>query len=564
MNTSVWIAIGQIGLLVLALAAVHHPFGAYMARVYTSPRHTRVEKLLYKVVKVDPDADQRWSSYLLSVLGFSAASVLVLFGLARTQHLLPLSIGMEPMDPFGAWNSAVSFTSNTNWQWYSGEESAGHLLQMAGFTVQNFVSAAVGMAVAVALVRGFARSQAGGRIGNFWSDLTRGVLRILLPVAFVAAIILAVGGVIQNFSPHEALTTLEGGTQYALGGPVASQEAIKLLGTNGGGFFNANAAHPFENPTAFTDLLLVFLLLVIPFSLCRTFGLMVGDRKQGFAILGVMGGLWAASVSLLTWAEMHGGGIVPQLVGSAAEGKEMRFGIPASALFAASTTATSTGAVNTMHANLTGPGGGVAVTNILLGEVIPGGVGAGLYGMLVLAVLAVFVAGLMVGRTPEYLGKKIGRGEMTIVSLYVLTTPALVLIGTAVAIALPAGRESLSTGLVDGLAGNTAAHGLTEMLYGFASAANNNGSAFASLDAGTPFLNTALGLAMLFGRFIPIALVLSLAGRLSAARTVPPSAGTLATGTPLFSGMLASIALIVVGLTFVPVLALGPILESLS
>jgi len=553
--TAAWIAVGQILVLIAALVAVHAPLGGYMARVFTSPRHLRVEQVGYRVLRVDPDAEQRWSTYLLSVLGFSLASLLLLFGLARLQDRLPLSLGVSPMEPAGAWNTAVSFTTNTNWQWYSGEQAAGHLLQMGGLTVQNFVSAAVGIAVVAALIRGFARSGADGRVGNFWSDLVRTSVRILLPMAFVGAALLIAMGVIQNFASHTEITTLAGGSQHVLGGPVASQEVIKQLGTNGGGFFNANSAHPLENPTPLSNLLAIFLMLVIPFSLPRTFGIMVGDRRQGRAILAAMGSLWALAVGLLTWAELSGPGVVPQLAGAAMEGKETRFGLAASALFAASTTGTSTGAVNAMHDSLTAPGGGVTIFNMLLGEVAPGGVGSGLYGMLVLAIVAVFIAGLMVGRTPEYLGKKIGRHEITLVALYVLTMPAIVLLGTAVAIATPAGQVGIQ---------EAGPHGLSEVLYAFSSAANNNGSAFAGLTVATPFYNTLLGLAMLLGRFVPLALVLALAGRFASQTKTPPGSGTLPTHQPLFVGLLVAVTLVVVGLTFIPVLSLGPIAEALS
>jgi len=549
------VVVAQVLLVVAVLAAVHVPLGDYMARVFSSPRHLAVERAGYRVMRVDPDAEQRWSTYLLSVLGFSLAGVLLLYGLARLQHVLPLSVGAPPMDPAGAWNTAVSFVTNTNWQWYSGEVAAGHLLQMTGLAVQNFVSAAVGLAVAVALVRGFARSGADGRVGNFWSDLVRGSVRILLPLAFVAALALVAGGVVQNLHAHTEVTTLSGATQSVLGGPVASQEAIKELGTNGGGFFNANSAHPLENPAPWTNVLQVVLLLLVPFSLPRTFGVLVGDRRQGWAVLAVMGTLWAGAVALLTWAETAGPGLAPTAAGAALEGKEARFGTAASALFAASTTGTSTGAVNAMHDSLTAPGGGVTLVNMLLGEVAPGGVGSGLYGMLVLAVVAVFLAGLMVGRTPEYVGKKIGQREITLVALVVLTMPAVVLVGTALAVTSPAGLAGIQ---------ESGPHGLSEVLYAFASAGNNNGSAFAGLTTATPFYNTLLGLAMLVGRFVPIALVLALAGRLASQRAVPPSAGTLPTHQPLFVGLLVTVTLVVVGLTFVPVLALGPVVESLS
>ncbi|QDB79058.1 potassium-transporting ATPase subunit KdpA [Georgenia wutianyii] len=555
MNDEVAAAAGQLALLVAVLLVLQRPVGSYLVWALQSPRHLRVERAAYRLMRVDPDADQRWNTYLFSVLGFSLASVLLLYGLARLQHLLPMSLGADPMEPAGAWNAAVSFVTNTNWQWFSGEQAAGHLLQMSGFAVQNFLSAAVGIAVAVAVVRGFARSAADHRVGNFWADLVRTVGRVLLPVAFVGALLLVATGVVQNLAGPAELTTLGGASQHALGGPVASQEVIKQLGTNGGGFFNANAAHPLENPTPVSNLLQVLLMLLIPFSLPRAFGLMVGSKRQGWAVLAAMGVLWLGSVALVTWAEMSGPGLVPEAAGGAMEGKEQRFGTAASALFAASTTATSTGAVNSMHDSLTAPGGGVVMLNMLLGEVSPGGVGSGLYGMLVLAVVAVFVAGLMVGRTPELLGKKIGPGEMTLASLNILTMPAVVLLGAALAISTAAGRAGIQ---------EAGPHGLSEMLYAVASAGNNNGSAFAGLTVSTPFYNTLLGLAMLLGRFVPIALVLALAGRLAAQRTVPAGAGTLPTQGALFVVLLVGVTLVMVALTFVPVLALGPVTESLS
>lgn len=550
-----WTAVGQISLLVAALAAVHLPLGAYLAHVYTSPRHLKVERLGYRLMRVDADAEQRWTSYLFSLLGFSLVSLLALYALGRLQEHLPMNLGVSAFDPAGAWNTAVSFVANTNWQWYSGEAAAGHVFQMVGLAVQNFVSAAVGISVAIALVRGFARSGTDGRVGNFWSDLTRTCVRVLLPMALLAAIALLATGVIQSFDPHTAVQTLSGGSQHLLGGPVASQEAIKELGTNGGGFFNANSAHPLENPTPVSNLLEIFLILVIPFTLPRAFGLMVRDTRQGFAIVSVMGSLFLAGAALLTWAEMSGPGLAAQAAGGALEGKELRFGPAGSALFAAATTGTSTGAVNSMHDSLTAPGGGIAMFNMLLGEIAPGGVGSGLYGMLVLAIVAVFIAGLMVGRTPEYLGKKIGRQEITLVALYILTVPLLVLVGTALAISLPAGQVGIQ---------EAGPHGLSEVLYAMTSAANNNGSAFAGLTVATPFYNTLLGVLMLVGRFVPIALVLALAGRFSSQKTVPATAGTLPTHQPLFAGLLGSVALVVVGLTFIPVLSLGPIVESLS
>lgn len=548
-------AIAQVAVLVLALAVAVPLLGRHLAHLYTSERHLAVERVTYRALRVDPDADQHWRSYAMAVLGFSLVGVLSLYAFGRLQQHLPLSLGFGALPADGSWNTAVSFVTNTNWQWYSGEAALGHLMQMSGLTVQNFVSAAVGMSVAAAFARALARNLAGGRVGNFWTDLVRTVVRVLLPVSVVAAVLLVLFGAVQNLLEPQTVHTLTGGSQAVTGGPVASQEAIKELGTNGGGFYNANSSHPFENPTPFTDILEILLLLVIPFSMAWAFGIIVGDRRQGGAVLAVMTLLWGASVALLTWAEMAAPGTAPQLAGGAMEGKETRFGEAASALFAASTTATSTGAVNAMHDSLTAPGGGVAMFNMLLGEVAPGGVGSGLYGMLMLAVVTVFLAGLMVGRTPEYLGKKIGRQEIVLVACYVLTMPVLVLVG--IAVALTAG---------DGLAGLQEAgpHGLSEALYAIASAANNNGSAFGGLTSGTPFWNTLLGLCMLLGRFLPIVLVLALAGRFAAARQLPPSAGTLPTNKPLFAVLLTGVALVVVGLTFVPVLVLGPVVESLS
>ncbi len=547
-------AVLQVSVLVAALAAVHVPLGDYMARVYGSRRHLGVERAVYRLAGVDAEADQRARVYAVALVGFSLASTLLLYAFLRLQHLLPLSLGFDGIEPAGAFNTAVSFVTNTNWQWYSGESAMGHLVQMAGLAVQNFLSAAVGMAVAVALVRGFARSQT-DRVGNFWVDLVRGTVRIVLPFAFVAAVVLVLGGAVQNFAGAQEVTTLTGGAQSVVGGPIASQEAIKDLGTNGGGFFNANSAHPFENPTPWTNLLEVFLLLVIPFSLPRTFGSMVGDRRQGFAIVSVMAGIWLALVAVVSWAERNALGTVPAAAGGAMEGKETRFGEAASALFAVSTTGTSTGSVNSFHDSFTGLGGGVLLLNMMIGEVAPGGVGAGLTGMLVLAVLTVFLAGLMVGRTPTYLGKRIGRREVTLVSLYVLTMPALLLVGAAVTAAVPALREASVQ--------DPGAHGLSEILYAYASAANNNGSAFAGFGAATTYQNTVLGLVMLAGRFVPIVLVLALAGTLARQHSVTPSAATLPTHTPLFAGLLSFVVLVVAGLTFLPGLSLAPVSEAL-
>ena len=538
--------------LVAALVAVHRPFGDHMYRVVAGTRSSLLERGIYRLVGVNPAAEQTWGVYARSVLAFSAVSLLFLYAFQRLQNHLWLSLGFDPVVPHGAWNTAVSFVTNTNWQWYSGESTMGHLVQMAGLAVQNFVSAAVGIAVAVALVRGFARSRT-GELGNFWVDLTRVTLRILLPIAVLGALALMLGGVVQNLSGGTDVTTLTGGTQTVTGGPVASQEVIKELGTNGGGFYNANSAHPFENPTAWTNWLEIFLILVIPFSLPRVFGRMVGQKRQGYAIVAVMAILAVASITLTNVFELTGDGTVPQAVGAALEGKEVRFDVSNSATFAAATTLTSTGAVNSFHDSYTALGGMMTLGNMMLGEVAPGGVGAGLYGLLILAVITVFVAGLMVGRTPEYLGKKIGAREIKFASMYFLITPALVLAGTAAAFA----TGNASTAL------NVGPHGLSEVLYAFTSASNNNGSAFAGITVNTPWWNIALGLCMLLGRFLPVIFVLALAGSLARQQPTPASEGTLPTHRPLFVGMVVGVTVVLVALTFLPALALGPLAEGL-
>ncbi|MEU9918239.1 potassium-transporting ATPase subunit KdpA [Streptomyces sp. NPDC051001] len=552
---------GVLQLLALtgALALVHIPLGNYMAKVYTSDRHWRVEKWIYKGIGADPTTEMRWPAYLRGVLAFSAVSVLFLYLLQRLQGVLPGSLGFASIDPDQAFNTAVSFVTNTNWQSYYGEQAMGHVVQTAGLAVQNFVSAAVGIAVAVALVRGFARSRT-GELGNFWSDLVRGVVRILLPGAFLAAIVLVACGVIQNFSGiHEVGQFLNGhsmgGSQQWNGGAVASQEAIKEIGTNGGGYFNANSAHPFENPTPFTNLFEIFLILAIPFALPRTFGLMVGSVKQGYAILATMATIWIGFTALMMWTEFAHHGPAFDIAGGAYEGKEVRFGVGGSSIFATATTLTSTGAVDSFHSSFTGLGGGIAMLGMMLGEIAPGGTGSGLYGMLIMAIIAVFIAGLMVGRTPEYLGKKIGTREIKLAACYILVTPALVLVFTAAAMALPTPGNSMT---------NSGAHGFSEILYAYTSASNNNGSAFAGLNADTQWFNSTLGLCMLFGRFLPMVFVLALAGSLAEQRPVPATAGTLRTEKPLFTGLLVGAILIITGLTYFPALALGPLAEGLA
>jgi K+-transporting ATPase ATPase A chain len=542
--------------LIVALAAVHVPLGDYMYRVYSSEKDTAPERFVYRMIGADPKSEQTWGAYARSVLAFAAVSVLMLFTFQLVQGRLPLHLNdpATPMTPALAWNTAISFVTNTNWQAYSGESTQGHLVQMAGLAVQNFVSAAVGMAVAVAVVRGFARAHTSD-VGNFWVDLVRGTLRILLPIAVLAAVVLLAGGVIQNFHLHDqVVNTLAGGRQTITGGPVAGQEAIKQLGTNGGGFYNANSAHPFENPTPWTNWLEIFLLLMISFSLPRTFGRMVGSPKQGYAITAVMAVLATVSVTLMLRFQLQHHGTVPTSVGAAMEGVEQRFGVANSAVFADATTLTSTGAVNSFHDSYTALGGMMTLFNMQIGEVAPGGVGSGLYGMLVLAVITVFIAGLMVGRTPEYLGKKITPREIKLVASCFLVTPLIVLTGTAVAMAMPGQRAGML---------NTGPHGFTEVLYAFTSAGNNNGSAFAGLSVNTTWYNTALGLAMVIGRFLPIILVLALAGSLAKQGHTPESIGTLPTHRPQFVGMVAGVTLILVALTFLPMLALGPLAEGI-
>jgi potassium-transporting ATPase potassium-binding subunit len=538
--------------LVAALVAVYHPLGDYMYRVVAGTKHSRVERGMYKAVGVNPDGEQTWGVYARSVLAFSAVSILFLYGMLRLQGLLSSTPDFPGVTDHIAWNTAVSFVTNTNWQAYSGESTMTYLSQMAGLAVQNFVSAAVGIAIAIALVRGFARHRT-QQLGNFWVDLTRITIRILLPVCVIATIVLIIGGAIQNLDAYTTHTTLAGGEQTITGGPMASQEVIKELGTNGGGFANVNSAHPFENPTTWTNWLEIFLLLAIPFSLPRVFGRMVGDNRQGYAIAAIMAILAITSIALTNAFELAHNGTVPQAVGAAMEGKDIRFGIPNSATFAAATTLTSTGAVDSFHDSYTALGGMMPIINMMLGEVAPGGVGSGLYGLVVVAVITVFVAGLMVGRTPEYLGKKIGAREIKFASLYFLTTPTLVLVGTAAAFATGNNSTALNVG----------PHGLSEVLYAFTSASNNNGSAFAGITVNTPWWDTALGLCMLIGRFLPIVLVLGLAGSLARQKPVPSSAGTLSTHRPLFVGMVVGVIVILVALTFMPALALGPLAEGL-
>ncbi|HEX5297006.1 MAG TPA: potassium-transporting ATPase subunit KdpA [Streptosporangiaceae bacterium] len=543
----------QFAVLAVALAACYVPLGNYIARIFTAREHWRVERGIYRLCGIDPEADMRWGVYARSVLAFSLVCVLLLYLLERTQHWLFLSAGMANVPPTTAWNTAASFTTNTNWQNYSGESTMGYLTQMAGLAVQNFGSAAVGLAIAIALIRGFTRSRT-DKLGNFWVDLTRGTIRLLLPLAVTGGLILAASGVIENFSVFHTITTLAGGHQVIPGGAVASQEVIKELGNNGGGFFNANSAHPFENPNPFTNIFEIFLILLIPFALPRTFGKLVGSHRQGYVLVAVMVVLWAAAIGGISFFEMQHAGAAAQLAHGASEGTEARFGTPGCSLFAASTTVTSTGAVSCFHDSLTPFGGGIALFDMALGEIVPGGIGAGLYGILILAIVTVFVAGLMVGRTPECIGKKIRPAEMKYAALYLLTTPLLVLAAAGLSIGVKAGQAAIL---------NPGPHGLTEVMYAFTSMANNNGSAFAGLGTAATWYQVTGGVVMLLGRFAPEIFALALAGSLARQAPVPESAGTLDTRTPLFVGMLVGVILILVGLTYFPALALGPFAEGL-
>ena len=553
-------------LIVVALVLLSTPLlGAYLARVFGGGRapgdrvFLPAERVLYRFARIDPEREQPWRIYAVSLLAFSVASVLLLYMLQRIQGVLPGNpSGFDGVNPALAFNTAVSFVTNTNWQNYSGESTMSLLTQMAGLTVQNFVSAAVGLAVAIALIRGLTRRRS-ATIGNFWVDLVRGVTRVLLPLALVFAIILVAGGVVQNLTGFQEAHTLEGATQLIPGGQVASQEAIKELGTNGGGIFNANSAHPFENPSAITNILEIWALLAIPFGLTFAFGRLAGDRRQGWAVFAAMAVLWAGSAAIAMQAEGNGNPRLDTAAGVAhapnMEGKEVRFGAPASGLFAASTTGTSTGAVNSSHDSFTPVGGAVPLANMMLGEVSPGGVGPGLYGMLIFALLSVFLAGLMVGRTPEYLGKKVQAAEMKLVVLYLVAVPVLVLVFAGISVVTGGPKSSIQ---------DPGPHGLSEVLYAFTSASNNNGSAFGGLTGNTDWYNTTLGIAMLCGRFLLIIPALALAGSLARKQPTPAGPGTFPTGTPLFAGLLVAVVLIVVGLTYFPVMALGPILEAVQ
>jgi K+-transporting ATPase ATPase A chain len=589
----------QLVLYLVVLLALARPLGGFMARVYQGQPLALervlgwLERIVYRLSGVRPTEEMGWKTYAVTMLLFNFGGLLAVYLLQRVQGLLPLNPqGLGAVSPDSSFNTAVSFASNTNWQGYGGETTMSYLTQVLGLTVQNFMSAAAGMATLAAFVRGFARRSA-STIGNFWVDLTRTTVYILLPLSFVLALLLVSQGVVQTFSPYvrvavlqpteydEPVTDKNGkpvldekgqptirkatlSEQVLAVGPAASQIAIKQLGTNGGGFFNVNSSHPFENATPLSNFLELLSILLIPAALCYTFGVMVGDTRQGWAVLAAMTVMFVGLLAVCVVAEQNGHTVVKQGVdhtaselqaGGNMEGKEVRFGIVNSALWATATTAASNGSVNAMHDSFTPIGGLILMWLMQLGEVVFGGVGSGLYGMLVFAIIAVFVAGLMVGRTPEYLGKKIEAYEMKMASLVILIPPAVVLIGTAVSVLTPGGQATIF---------NPGPHGFSEVLYAFSSAGNNNGSAFAGLGANTPFYNTALGLAMLFARYWLAIPTLAIAGSLARKTIVPPGAGTLPTHTPLFVGLLIGVVLLVGALTFVPALALGPIVEHLT
>jgi potassium-transporting ATPase potassium-binding subunit len=589
-----------IAVFLLVLLITVKPFGLYMANVMEGQpiwplrMGARLEALIYRLCGIDPDAQMGWKKYAIALIIFNSLGALAVYALQRLQVWLPLNPQQFPnVSPDSSFNTAVSFITNTNWQGYSGEATMSYLTQMAGLAVQNFLSAATGIVVAIALIRGFAKHSA-GTIGNVWVDLTRSVLYILLPLSLVIALALVGQGVVQNFSAYKDVTTIEKltyenpktdaagnplkdekgnpitetkttQTQTLPMGPVASQEAIKELGTNGGGFVNANSAHPYENPTALANFLEMFAILLIPMGLTYTFGRLVGDVRQGWAVFAAMAILFLPLLGVAEHSEQQGNPLIAKLgvdqvasdtqPGGNMEGKESRFGIAASALFATVTTVTSCGAVNSMHDSYTPLGGLIPLFNMQLGEVVFGGVGTGVYSILIFAIVGVFIAGLMIGRTPEYLGKKIEAFEMKMSSIAILVMPFIALTGTAVAVSVAAGKAGVA---------NPGAHGFSEILYAFSSAGNNNGSAFAGISANTPFYNIALGLVMWLGRFWPIVAVLAIAGSLAAKKRVPVTAGTMPTHGPTFVVLLIGTVLLVGALTFVPALALGPIVEHLS
>ncbi|MGF6885846.1 K+-transporting ATPase ATPase A chain [Nocardia sp. GAS34] len=548
-GTAAWL---QVAAVIIIIAAVHVPLGDYMARVFTSSRDLRAERAIYRLVGVEPRDEQNWKKYLGSLLAFSGISVLSLYALLLIQQYLPAPWGRPGMTPALAFDTAVSFVTNTSWQNYSPEQIMGHFGLMAGLGVQAFASAAVGICAAMALIRGLSRHRT-DEVGNFWVDLIRGIVRILLPIAAILSLVFLVAGVVQGASPVE-VHTITGGSQTILRAPAASWEPIKLMSGDGGGAFNVNSAHPFENPTPWTNVLEMVAMLLIPASLVRTFGVMVGDKRQSWALLAVVGFLFALGLGLMMGAEAHVGQTVVQAAGAAAEGTETRFGVPGSAVFGQVATATADGAANSAYDSFTSFGGAVLMGNMMLGEVAPGGAGSGLYALLLMALLAMFLGGLMVGKTPEYLQKRVGARETKLVGLFILTGPAVILTGTAIAMTLPGERAAMA---------NTGAHELSEVLYAFTSSGAGNGSAFAGLSGNTTWWNTALAVAMLLGRYLPMIFVLALAGSFAAQQRGVVTVGHVATHRPMFVGLVVGTTLVVVGLEYFPALALGPLADGL-
>jgi K+-transporting ATPase KdpA subunit len=543
----------QAALVIAVVVALHVPLGDYMARTFTAGPHWRPERVLYRCCGIDPDADQRWPDYLRSLLAVSLAGILVLYLLLRVQGFLPFSLGHPGVPPALAFNTAVSFTTNTSWQNYAGESTLGYLAQAAGLGTEAFLSAAVGLAAALALIRGLTRRET-DRVGNCWADLTRSVTRLLIPLALAFGIVLAGLGVIENLSSGRLASALAGGTQRIPGGLVASWESIKLLSGDGGGFFNANSAHPFENPTPVTNLIEIVAMLLIPVACIRMYGRMTGHRRQGWTLLAVAGALFIGWTAITMTAESHPAGSAPAAAGAAMEGKQTAFGVPGSALFGVAATSSADGAANASYDSFTAVGGGMLLSAMMLGEISPGGVGSGLYGLLMVVLIAGFLGGLMISRTPEFLGKRIRAPEMRMVALYYLATPLALLAGAAIAIALPAGRAAI---------GNPGPHGLSEVIYAFTSSANSNGSAFAGLSANTTFYNVALALVMLAGRYLPIVFVLGLAGSFARQKPAAVTEGTLRAHGPVFAALTLGVALVLVFLTFLPALSLGPLAEAL-
>lgn len=550
-GTAAWL---QLITTVAILALLHVPLGNYLAAVYSSDKHWRAERFIYRLAGVDADREQRWVWYLASVAAFSVVSIVGLFGLLMLQTQLPAPWGTRGMTPLLALNTAVSFVTNTSWQNYAGESASGHLGLAVGLGVQAFASAAVGMSVGIVLIRGIVRHQT-LELGNFWVDLVRSITRILLPMAVLVAVVLCALGVMESFGSALTTATLTGGSQTLPTAPVASWESIKLMSGDGGGAFNANSAHPFENPTPLTNVIEMVAMAVIPVSLIRTYGVMVGDRRQGWALLAVVIVLFGLGTAAVGLSESMPHGTVPSAVGAALEGKEIRFGVPGSAQFGQLATATADGAANASYDSFTSLGGGALMANMVLGEISPGGTGSGLYGLVIVTLLAVFLGGLMIGRTPEYLGKRLGAREMKLISLTVLTAPIVVLTSVAIAIATPAGTAAM---------GNSGPHGLSEMLYAFTSCVAGNGSAFAGFSGNTTGFNLGLAAAMILGRYLPMVLVIALASSFASQRSSPVTAGTLRTHALSFIGLTVGVALIMVGLEYLPALALGPVAERLS